>query len=203
MNPIMPALPAETEPFFLLFTGHMIDAPTRAVPRFPAEKEPAAREAIRAAVRNLRDDRPEAVMQGLAGGACGGDILFHEVCAELGIATSVYLALPAPELLAASVAFAGPDWVERFGRLLESRPSHLYRGGEDLPEWLAPRPDATVWEGANLLMLRDALAAGGRHMALLALWDGRRGDGPGGTGHLVELVRRQGGRVVVIDTTAL
>ena len=29
------------------------------------------------------------VIVGLAGGACGGDILFHEVCAEQGIETEI------------------------------------------------------------------------------------------------------------------
>jgi hypothetical protein len=36
---------------------------------------------------------------------------------------------------------------------------------------------------------------------LVALWNGQGGDGPGGTGHMVQEVGRLGGVVVHLDTT--
>ena len=47
---------------------------------------------------------------GVAGGACGGDTLFHEVCAELGIPTRMHLALPRERYCVTSVQHGGPDW---------------------------------------------------------------------------------------------
>jgi hypothetical protein len=79
----------------LLFTGHMIDAPQRKVPRFPAAKEGGARQEIR---NCLSKEAPmNQQLMGIAGGASGGDILFHEVCEELSIPSQLYLALPVDE----------------------------------------------------------------------------------------------------------
>ena len=38
---------------------------------------------------------------------------------------------------------------------------------------------------------------------MIALWNGEKGDGPGGTDHLVHEVQRRTGRAVVIDTDSL
>src|SRR5688572_4515922 len=63
----------------LLFAGHMIDAPGREKPRFPADKEAIARERIREAV--VKEMNTGAgIASAYAGGANGGDILFQEVC---------------------------------------------------------------------------------------------------------------------------
>ena len=58
-----------------LFSGHMIDAPDRPKPRFPADKEPIAARAIAAALADL-DIGPQDLS--ICGGACGGDLLFAE-----------------------------------------------------------------------------------------------------------------------------
>jgi hypothetical protein len=102
----------------VLFTGHMIDAADREEPRFAPRAEGAARTAIRASVQQLRD-WGGTPMVGVAGGASGGDLLFHEVCAELGVATRLRLALPVEEFIATSVAPAGEGWVQRFRMLVK------------------------------------------------------------------------------------
>ena len=91
----------------------MIDAADRKEARFPPRAEGAARAAIRRRCYNsaMRGGTP---MVGIAGGASGGDLLFHEVCAELGVATRLRLALPVEEFIATSVAPAGEGWVARF-----------------------------------------------------------------------------------------
>ena len=166
----------------IVFTGHRIDAPGRSEPRFPARAEAAVKGAIRAAVLELR--RQSTV--GIAGGASGGDLLFHEVCAELGIATLLRLALPVDEYLRASVSEAGESWVRRFEALVE-------RGGPNNIRVLAATAttliesqdvEPGVWERANLWMLEEARSLA-QERTLLALWDGKGGDGPGGTEHLV------------------
>src|SRR3989441_7664621 len=81
--------PAKTR--VMLFTGHRIDDAGRTIPRFPAAKEGVAREAIKQAVS--REKERSASLLGMAGAASGGDILFHEVCAQLRISTRLYLAV--------------------------------------------------------------------------------------------------------------
>jgi tetratricopeptide repeat protein len=93
----------------LLFTGHRVDDPGRKTPRFPADKESVARQAIKDVVAKEIAEAGEIAF-GIAGGASGGDILFHEVCAESGIPTKLYLALPPDQFIKASVRSAGPQW---------------------------------------------------------------------------------------------
>src|SRR4029077_19556428 len=79
----------------LLFTGHMVDSADRKTPRFPrtAAAEAEARRLIRESIEKERT-LEAGLLVGVAGGACGGDILFHEVCADMGIETRLLLALP-------------------------------------------------------------------------------------------------------------
>lgn len=118
-----PATTAAAQPpiaRLLLFTGHMVDAEGRDTPRFPRTEsaETAARAMIRKAVEDECRLEPGRIL-GIAGGACGGDILFHEVCAELGMETQLYLALPQPDFYVRSVRQGGPGWIERYNRLCE------------------------------------------------------------------------------------
>ena len=183
----------------LLFTGHMIDAPGRETPRFPASKEAIAREKIQKAVLGELQF-PEGVAHGIAGGASGGDILFHEVCAELGIPTKLYLALPKEQFIAASVAPAGPQWVERFHQLQTKLPTRQLAENEDAPAWLQDKPHYSIWQRNNLWMLYNALTDGKDNMTLIALWDGKAGDGPGGTEDLVRQANARGAKVIILNT---
>ena len=65
-----------------LFSGHMIDAPDRKDPRFPADKEKIAADAIAAKLDELKAG-PEDLA--FCGGACGGELLFAEACLERGV----------------------------------------------------------------------------------------------------------------------
>jgi hypothetical protein len=186
----------------LLFTGHMVDAPGRESPRFPPDKEGLARQAIRDAIEE-EQRRPEGVALGIAGGASGGDILFHEVCAECGIPSQVLLALPGRQFIMESVAPAGGDWVERFARLTASLPVRVLADSKELPSWLAEKHGYNIWQRSNLWMLHNALVEGGENVSLIALWNGRAGDGPGGTGDLVMRARDAGARVIVLDSDSL
>ena len=197
----------------LIFTGHMMDAPEREKPRFPADKEGVARQKIKEAVEaELKSG--DGVAFGIAGGASGGDILFHEVCEELGVATQLYLALQPGLYVNASVRKAGGDWVERFWRLhkrleekgavrvLSELADEPADEAEYLPAWLRSKKDYNIWQRNNLWMLHNALAAGGDDcVTLIALWDREpTGDGPGGTSDLVDKIERRGAKTVIIDT---
>jgi hypothetical protein len=189
-------------PRTLLFTGHRIDAPNRKTPRFPASKEAEARKAIAGAV----DDAVKAAeangqtLVGIAGGASGGDILFHEICRDRKIQTTLYLAMPRDEFIRASVADAGPTWVERFDRLAAMLPTRLLGNTDELPVWLRQKKNYTIWNRNNLWTLYNALVNGGQNATVIALWDGNPGDGPGGTEHMVREATNHGAHVIRLDT---
>lgn len=176
----------------LLFTGHMIDAAGRKVERFPARAEARARAAIYDVVLGLRRD----ATVGIAAGASGGDLLFHEVCAELGIPTRLYLALPLAKFIEKSVAPGGADWVRRFEALVERLGTanvHVMGDGDGLVEG----PTENVWQRVTFWMVEEAVALAPER-TLIALWDGKGGDGPGGTEHFVNAAPGYGVRVAPV-----
>ncbi|MEJ7830007.1 MAG: hypothetical protein WKF91_17490, partial [Segetibacter sp.] len=162
------ALPAvsiaggKTKTHTILFTGHMIDQPGRQELRFPATKEQEVRNAIKEKVMR-EQEKVSGPLTGLSGGASGGDILFHEVCEELGIKTDLYLALPPDQFIAESVAFAGTGWVDRFNRLYTKLSWQILSQSRELPKWLKKKENYTIWERNNLWMLNQALENGGLH----------------------------------------
>ena len=130
---------------------------------------------------------------GVAGGACGGDLLFHECCEELGISTRVLLALPPDEFEEISVAPAGLGWVRRFRKLLKNAGAGVQVMREE--DGLREGATGNVWQRANLWMIEEASRVAGE-CALLALWDGKAGDKAGGTEHFIEAARARGIRVL-------
>ena len=187
------ARPAEV----LLFTGHRLDPPGRPSPRFPAAAERLAGEMIAAAIATELETASGPVA-GLAGGASGGDILFHEIASRLGVPTELCLALPPTEYCAASVADGGEEWIVRFEALCDCLPIRLlpdetHRDGRGL----------LVWERGNLWLLDSAFAWTGGGTSLLALWNGEGGDGPGGTADMVARARAGGARVALMDARRL
>jgi hypothetical protein len=184
----------------LLFTGHMIDSPGRSQPRFPAEKVPVARQKITEAIK-AEQEISGGIAYGVAGCASGGDILFHQACEAKGISTRIFLALPRNDYVRESVAPAGPQWVEDFNRLVNSRPVRVLCESTDLPRWLQEKPDYNIWQRNNLWNLHNALAAaGGENVTLIALWNGASGDGPGGTADMVQKAQERGAKTVILDT---
>lgn len=121
------------------------------------------------------------------------------MCAELGIQTELYLALPPEDFKAESVAFAGTNWIERFDALYQKLPHHMLCDTKELPAWLQKKKDYTIWERNNLWELNNGLVNGGMHMTLIALWDGKGGDGAGGTEHMVKEAKEKGAKTIIID----
>jgi hypothetical protein len=158
---------------------------------------------IRAAVAEEQALAGQAPVEGIAGAASGGDILFHEVCAELDIPTSVLLAMPEHDFAARSVADAGPGWMERFRTLCDRVPPQVLSVDGELPEWLADRPDYSIWQRSNLWILHTALVREDADVTLIVLWDGQGGDGPGGTEDMVDIAKRRGVKVVHLDAKEL
>lgn len=187
--------PSEDKPVrLILFAGHRVDEPGRAVPRFPAEREDNASQLIRDALRKKLD--PDYQLVGLASAAPGADIIFHEVCNELNIPSTLCLPMPAGDY--SREAFKDLDsWNARFLNLVRER-EKTHRVLElsdraELPAWLSGAK-TDFWERGNRWMVKMALTWGAESVTLIALWDNKdEGDGPGGTAHLVHEARNAGG----------
>ena len=191
----------------ILFTGHMVDAADRPKEkmRFPRTEaaEQMARELIESAVRAELIGHQGRIL-GIAGGACGGDILFHEVCAQLGIQTELYLALPEDKFQVTSVARGGASWVDRYKLLIATHAPHVLQPTEALPRWLTGKSGNDIWQRNNLWMMFSAVATGSRSLSLIGLHNaGLEPDGPGGARHLIEESRKWGFKSIELDARAL
>jgi tetratricopeptide (TPR) repeat protein len=193
--------PAKPPGLVLLSTGHRIDAPGRAKPRFPQRLEPAVRAKLRETIGNLIKDQAGPV-QGLAALANGSDILFHEVCAELGVRTEVMNPLPAQAFKAASVVDGGGDWVRRFDALSAKLPVRVLGDSEQPPPWFSGK-EFGVFERGNLWLLESAFAVENANVALVTLWNREPSEGLGGTADLVASARERGAEVLVIEPAKL
>ena len=106
---VLPMLPAAD---VVAFAGHMIDAPARATPRFPAALAPAVRDAIRE--RLARFHAPVVYTSA----ACGADLLFIEESLAIGAEVNIVLPFDREDFLRTSVAIGGDEWVARFDAAL-------------------------------------------------------------------------------------
>lgn len=180
-----------------LFSGHMIDAPGRAAPRFPPEKEDVAAKAITDTLDELGAGPDDL---SLCGGACGGDLLFAEACLARGLRLEVRIPFDIPAFLDKSVTFAGERWVARFHQVT----AHPLTTLLIMPEELGPTPeDVNPYERDNLWQFEAALALGPEKVHLICLWNRKGGDGPGGTKHMYDEVNKRTGQVHVLDTNIL
>jgi len=181
----------------LLFSGHMIDAPGRERPRFPADQEPVAARAIEGVLDTLHAGPDDIAV---CGGACGGDLLFAEAALTRDVSLEVCLPFAEPDFLAASVDFAGASWRARYFAATR-HPRSALRLASDA---LGPLPEgADPYERNNEWMLERARRFGPARVQFICLWNGEGGDGPGGTRHMVEQVERAGGTVHWLDTRKL
>jgi len=181
----------------ILFSGHMIDAPGRIEPRFPAAKEEVVRRAI-----SEKLDRLNAADEDLAlcGGACGGDLIFAEECLKRGLHLQINIPFPEAKFLEKSVTFAGDAWRMRFNQVKMHGNCNLLV----MPDELGPTPgNKDSYERNNNWLLYTALSWGLDKVSCIALWNGRQGDGRGGTNHMIETVKRYSGETHIIDTTTL
>ena len=179
----------------LLFSGHMIDAPGRKQPRFPADRESIARDAI---ADTLTQSGIGAGDLAICGGACGGDLIFAEACLARGAGLELYLPFDQPTFLAESVDFACANWHDRFLAAASKATMHVASAE------LGPlRPGEEPYERNNMWMLESAARFGPEKIVFICLWDGQGGDGPGGTRHLMEEVRRKSERIYWLDTRKL
>jgi hypothetical protein len=171
-------------------SGHMIDQPDRPVPRFPATAEATVAQAIREVFRSWGVG-PGTLL--VSGGARGADIMAAEQALLMGAEVWLLVALPDEEFVPGSVRLPGADWEDRY-RTLRTRCPTRFQADE-----LGPAAsDEEAFERNNDWLL-DAAQAAAPRLRALAVWDGARGDGPGGTWDFVARARKMGAAVAVID----
>ena len=183
----------------LLFSGHMVDAPDRPVPRFPAAKEAEAAKRLGEALDSLGAGAGDLA---LCQAASGGDTLFIEACQQRGVRCQILLPFDEPTFIDRSISNApdGARWLERF----YAAKAALVELIRVMPAELGPLPRGVdPYERCNLWLLYSALAWGPDKVRFVCLWNGGGGDGPGGTQHMYQEVKRRTGRVKWIDTRTL
>jgi hypothetical protein len=146
-----------------------------------------------AAIRAELDRNPAAYAYGSL--ANGGDILWAEALLVSGAELNVVLPFAHPEFVDASVADAGPDWVERFERCLAAAHEVVYVTDD------AFLGDDVLYRYGSELAMGLALLRG-RYLdgdvRQLALWDGAPARGAAGTAIDVETWRRSGRQSTVL-----
>jgi class 3 adenylate cyclase len=165
----------------IAFTGHTVDREGRAAPRFPAADEASVQRAIDDALADH-----DAVI-GVAGAACGADILFLEALQRRGCDTFVVLPHAPEEFRRISVTdIGGPSWGHRFDTVLENC--------RDLT-LLSEHPGGDLsyqFQGAVMAGLARLKASSLGGVAVgLAYWDGQAG-GVGGTAMVAQEWARSG-----------
>ena len=178
-----------TVPIVVISSGHMIDQPIRPQQRFPASSEARVAAEIRERLETLNAGF------GYASAACGSDILFLEAMLERSGEIHVLLPQGLEEFRRTSVDFV-EGWGGRFDRIL----SHAEQVLVVDPDAVAT--DVAGYECANLL--RDGLAilharCLDTEVAAVAVWDGKSGDGCGGTASAVDNWKRHQLSVDVIS----
>ena len=105
-----------TPPKVVLASGHVVDAPDRATPRFPPEQVSRVTAQVRDALQGW-DVGPSTTV--VTGGARGADLIVAEEGLARGARVVICLALPQDEFEQRSVALPDSDWVSRFRKVLK------------------------------------------------------------------------------------
>jgi hypothetical protein len=108
----------------LAFAGHLIDAPDRSTPRFPASLAPAVAAAIGERLAGLH------LPVVYTSAACGADLIFVEAALNIGAEVNVVLPFDREDFVRTSVAPGGEEWPDRFHHAL-SRATRVIMATEE------------------------------------------------------------------------
>jgi class 3 adenylate cyclase len=178
-------------PRVVVFCGHMIDQPSRFPPRFPPHLESAVYHAIRDRLHQL-DAR-----LGYASAACGADILFLEALRDLQGELHIVLPSDRDRFIQDSVSIIPEsDWPQRFEQLTQQATEVIIASGQ------AHQADGIAYEYSNRLLHGLAKMRAeqlGTDLIPLAVWDGKPGDGRGGTASTLAHWQQWGDHVEIIN----
>lgn len=181
-------------PTAVVVSGHMVDTPDRPSPRFPPDQVPRVTAEVRRALLRWEVGPGTTV---ISGGARGADIIAAEAALACGAQVLLCLALPPEQFEEGSVVLPDSDWSARFHALRERAEVRVLAGTAGS----SPADDVYARTNEWMIGLGRSLAGGRPHAVVV--WDGREGDGDGGT---ADFLRRLGytspdDALVVIDPT--
>jgi class 3 adenylate cyclase len=182
-------------PPVVVFAGHLIDRSGRAEPRFPPALEPVVRRAIRERLR------PIGAGFGYSSAGCGADILFLECLRELNVETHIVLPYDRDQFRDDSVDIVpGADWAARYARQLAGAKEVITASEHRMAEGSMSFEYGFLVLDGTAGVRADELDT---DLVCMAVWDGKPGDGPGGTASAVERWRKAGRRPQIIDLAAM
>jgi class 3 adenylate cyclase len=182
-------------PRVVVFSGHTIDPPDRATPRFPAQMEALVTRAI--CDRLVRFD----ASLGYASPACGSDILFLEAILELKGEAHIVLPYEREQFLKDAVdIIPGGNWMMRFERVLQRATEVIVASKRK------PLENSVLSEYTNRLLHGLAKMRAEQldtELLPLAVWNGQPRESIGGTSSAIAHWQQWGDRVEVIDLETL
>lgn len=182
----------------LLFTGYMIDYPRKDKKVFPTEKESEIRQEIRKKIEKFKPGPNDRAY--LAGLSAGSEIIFAELCVEMGLKVKVYLPTTDSTYMREFVSPAGDAWGERFYKIRNHPLVTEINQQEALGN---PKDGDSRNERNNRWALYSALGRGGiSKVRLIAVANETILEGDRDiqlTRHMVELMRNMGGVVEFIN----
>lgn len=180
-------------PTVVVFAGHMFDQQGQRQPRFPAGNADAVKRAIKNRLRKVGN------VIGYASAAAGADLLFHEAVNELGGDSHVVLPFQREAFFRDSVALPGLD----VGRMRDQFDGVLERAVE-VSELCRQQliPGSGSYDYCNRVLFGMALLHADRvsgRLQTVCVWDGKPGNGPGGTAAVAQMWQECGHRASIID----
>jgi len=177
-----------------MFTGHMVDAPDRPLPRFPESRVEAVRAEIARRLNKLD------VRYGFGSAARGSDLLFIEEILKRSGAVRVTLPFSRELFAKTSVSYG---WDGRYSTVLsDSNVSVMELSQDDL----VPDQESIAYQRCNNVLMEEAVRyAGilGKKPVLIVVWDGKPGDGAGGTSEVIRDWQGKGYELEHIDIERL
>ncbi|MCB0103216.1 MAG: DUF4071 domain-containing protein [Anaerolineales bacterium] len=182
-----------------LFSGYMVDNPRKIKKTLPADKIHLLREELKKTLIKMGGGPEDIAI--LAGLSAGSEIVFAEICAELGLQVNVHLPLSESKYIREFVSVGGEDWVDRFHKVC-SHPSVVeYYQTEQVGQ---PKKNTDPYERNNRWALYSSLIRGVSKVALIAVTNNVSGRSKDRdeylTQHMVELMRDTGGKIESINT---
>jgi len=182
-----------------LFSGYMVDHPGKIKKTLPADKIQILRDEMKKTLIKMGAGPEDIAI--LAGLSAGSEIIFAEICAELGLQVNVHLPLSESKYIREFVSVGGEDWVDRFHKVC-SHPNVIeYYQTEQVGQ---PKKNTDPYERNNRWALYSSLIRGVSKVALLAVTNNVSGRSKDRdeylTQHMVELMRDTGGKVESINT---
>lgn len=186
----------------VVFTGHAPDGPSRPEPRFPSAAVTQAQLSIEQAFDSLKF-RPDAVIMG---GTAGADLLAAQ--AAVGRDISVRLVLPFDrKSFRETVVGSAPNpnmWLEIWDRVSALPTTEIVEPvltnnlDEGATATNLDTSDSSIYENVNQTMVNMLKSVAG-DKAVIAYWNGKGGDKPGGTEDAVKRSRDAGATVTILQ----